>query len=168
MRNSSAMLAAASVLLLSGSVASAATAVVTSDLNVRRGQGTNHGVIGVIPGGSQVNATGCGDGWCYVREYGGFASAKYIDTASGAYAASVPGNRVQRRKSPRFYGPPNWRHGGLGTSHYVPGNRLDYRQSPRFYGPPDWRHGDLGTSSYVPGNRLEYRRSPRFFGPDQR
>jgi len=34
----------------------------------------------VLPRGSVVDVTGCGDGWCYVRSYGGYASAAYLDT----------------------------------------------------------------------------------------
>ena len=88
------MISAAGIVLLSVGAASAAPGVTTSDLNVRKGQGTNYGVIAVIPGGSQVNVTGCGDGWCYVHEYRGFASANYIDAASQAYAGYVPGNEA--------------------------------------------------------------------------
>ena len=170
------MISAAGIVLLSVGAASAAPGVTTSDLNVRKGQGTNYGVIAVIPGGSQVNVTGCGDGWCYVHEYRGFASANYIDAASQAYAGYVPGNRLSYPQRERFFGPPaadyaygrNW-----GTSYYVPGNRLRYPEPGRFFGPPAAEYrGKIDRTAeagwYFPGNRLEYRRPYRFFGPEPR
>jgi len=69
----------ACLLLFSTALAGAVPATATTDLNVRSGQGTNHRVVGVLPGGATVHVRGCGDGWCYVREYGGYASARYLD-----------------------------------------------------------------------------------------
>jgi len=63
---------------LGASAAMAAPAVTTSDLNVRAGQGTSHPVVGVLPEGSVVDVRGCGDGWCFVPELGGYASASYL------------------------------------------------------------------------------------------
>ncbi len=63
---------------LGASAAMAAPAVTTTDLNVRAGQGTSHPVVGVLPEGSVVDARGCGDGWCFVPELGGYASASYL------------------------------------------------------------------------------------------
>jgi uncharacterized protein YraI len=87
-RNS--LLGAAGFLLLSTGIAAAAPAQVMTDLNVRAGQGTNYPVIGVLPAGSVVDVSGCGDGWCYVRGAGGFASAAYLNPAGGPYAYSGP------------------------------------------------------------------------------
>jgi hypothetical protein len=75
----------AAILLITGGIASAASAVATTDLNVRSGQGTNNRVVGTIPGGSEVDVRGCGDGWCYVSEYGGYASARYLDRSYAGY-----------------------------------------------------------------------------------
>jgi uncharacterized protein YraI len=89
MRSSAKLIGATSILLLaSGVAASAGSAVVTTDLNLRAGQGTRYSVIGVMPRGSVVDVTGCGDGWCYVRDYGGYASARYLDAGRAAYAAA--------------------------------------------------------------------------------
>lgn len=63
---------------LGASAAIAAPAVTTTDLNVRAGQGTSHRVVGVLPEGSVVDVRGCGDGWCFVPELGGYASANYL------------------------------------------------------------------------------------------
>lgn len=96
MRHTTLIGIAATLLVSSAAVASAAPAVVTTDLNLRAGQGTNHSVIDVLPRGSMVDVTGCGDGWCYVRDRGGYASASYLDIGSDAYAAVAP---------PVIYGP---------------------------------------------------------------
>ena len=99
MRHTTTAIGLAATLLLSfTAVASATPAVVTNDLNLRAGQGTNHSVIDVLPQGSMVDVTGCGDGWCYVRDRGGYASASYLDVGSSAYAAIVP-------PPPVVYGP---------------------------------------------------------------
>lgn len=122
------LITAASIALFSAGAAQAAQGVTTNDLNVRKGQGTNYGVLAVIPGGSQVNVTGCSDG-CHVQEYRGLASANFIDATRGAYAGYVPGNRLRYPQPERFFGPPaadyafgpDW-----STSYYVPGNRLRF------------------------------------------
>jgi uncharacterized protein YraI len=68
-------------LLLATGVAAAAPARVATDLNVRSGEGTGYPVVAVMPAGSVVDVTGCADGWCFVGDYGGFASAAYLDRA---------------------------------------------------------------------------------------
>jgi uncharacterized protein YraI len=85
MRRALGFLGGAALLLMSTSTGLARPAVVSTDLNVRSGQGTGYPVTGVIPGGAMVDVTGCGDGWCYVRDYGGFASARYMDIGRAAY-----------------------------------------------------------------------------------
>jgi uncharacterized protein YraI len=81
---------AASILALSASAASAAPARAVTDLNVRSGESTAYPVIAVMPAGEPVTVTGCGDGWCYVQEYDGFASADYLDVAGVVYGAPPP------------------------------------------------------------------------------
>lgn len=173
MKRMSLLITTAGIVLLYAGAAQAAQGMTITDLNVRKGQGTNYGVLATIPGGSQVNVTGCGDGWCYVHEYGGFASANYIDATRGAYAGYVPGNRLRYRQPERFFGPPaaDYAFGLNGTSYYVPGNRPRYRQPERFFGPPPadyWGRDFVSSGYYWPGNRVEYRRPARFFGPEPR
>lgn len=80
------LLASAAALLFSTGLAAAAPAVADSDLNVRSGPGTQYAVIGVIPAGTAVNATGCSGSWCRVRHGGdaGWASSAYLDIGGGA------------------------------------------------------------------------------------
>jgi uncharacterized protein YraI len=80
---------AAGILALSAGAAAAATARVETDLNVRSGQGTGYPVIAVMPAGAIVDVSNCGDGWCYVRDYGGFASASYLDRAGVVYGSTT-------------------------------------------------------------------------------
>ena len=79
---------AGGLLLASASVASAAPATVTNDLNLRSGPGTGYAVVAVLPGGSIVNAYDCGGNWCRVSsaEGTGYASTSYLDVGGGAYA----------------------------------------------------------------------------------
>jgi len=80
---------AAGLLLASAGVASAAPASVTSDLNLRRGPGTNYGVITVLPAGATVNVLDCAGSWCEVAWRGGsgYASRSYLALGGGGYAA---------------------------------------------------------------------------------
>lgn len=81
---------AASALLLSAGIASAAT--VTNDLNLRRGPGTGYGVIDTMPAGAYVNVIGCTGNWCRVSWHGevGYASASYLGGGAPIYAAAPP------------------------------------------------------------------------------
>ncbi len=101
---------AATLMIGSAAVASAAPAVVATDLNLRAGPGTGYGVVAVLPAGATVNARNCGSGWCRVSYAGvtGFASASYLGTAMGSYAAAPPPPRIFA--GPRWYGPrTHWR-----------------------------------------------------------
>lgn len=83
---------AAGILLISAGAASAAPALVTGDLNLRSGPGTNFGVLAVLPGGATVNVVGCADGWCRIAWRGGYgyASSRYLDAGGTVYAAPPP------------------------------------------------------------------------------
>lgn len=98
------LLGAAGLLLASAGAAAAMPAVVTTDLNVRSGQGTEYPVVAVMPEGQAVNITGCSDGWCYVPRYGGYASARYLQTVGSAYAY-VPGYRYVAPREYRYEAP---------------------------------------------------------------
>jgi uncharacterized protein YraI len=80
---------AAGILLVS--VSTAAAAIVTSPLNLRRGPGTGFGVITTMPPGARVDVLECGGAWCRVAWRGleGFASASYL-AGGGAYAYAPP------------------------------------------------------------------------------
>src|SRR5665213_1323957 len=90
---------AAGLLLGSAGVAAAAPAVVTSDLNMRSGPGTNYGVVDVLPGGSTVDVLSCGGSWCRVASGGaeGYASRNYLSGERGPVYAEAP---------PVYVGPP--------------------------------------------------------------
>jgi uncharacterized protein YraI len=90
------LLGAGSALLLTAGAAAAAPAVVSTDLNMRSGPGTQYGVIGTIPGGATVDVDGCTGSWCAVNFNGrsGYASASYLQggaSVGGGAVAVVPG-----------------------------------------------------------------------------
>ncbi|MGH6771321.1 MAG: SH3 domain-containing protein [Xanthobacteraceae bacterium] len=128
---------AAGLLFLSTGLASAAPAVAATDLNVRAGEGTGYPVIAVMPAGEAVDVSGCADGWCYVRDYDGFASAAYLDMPGVAYGAApvyvappaavvVPG--------PVYHRPPHWNGRRIirrGLRHLRRDMRQDMRQDRR-------------------------------------
>ncbi|AVO44279.1 SH3 domain-containing protein [Phreatobacter cathodiphilus] len=119
--------AAAMVAALGVAPALARPAMVETDLNVRAGQGTSHPVISVLPEGTVVDVRGCGDGWCYVPELGGYASASYLQPVRGGamrpqrrapYAGPMAYDPVWRDG---YYDDPYVHGGGIGFSFGTPG-----------------------------------------------
>jgi uncharacterized protein YraI len=64
----------------------AAPGVVTSNVNVRSGPGTNYAVVDVAQRGQQVDVQQCQGSWCYVAKPGpdGWVSASYLSAGGGA------------------------------------------------------------------------------------
>lgn len=74
-------LSTASIAFLAMTAAAAAwPAEVMTDLNMRAGPGTNHGVVMVMPGGAIVDVRGCQANWCEVAYANriGFASSNFL------------------------------------------------------------------------------------------
>lgn len=94
----------AGVLAVAATVAAEARPVlVTADLNVRVGPGTEHPSVGVIRGGSTAEVGRCFSGWCEIFWNGlrGFSSQAYLDgdgPPPAAYAPPPP-------PPPVYYGP---------------------------------------------------------------
>lgn len=91
------------VVLLAGAAAAAlaapglaqSIATVTTDLNLRSGPGTTHGIVGVAPARSSIEVIRCdaGGGWCEVAFEGtrAYASAAYLEMgAPGAVTVATP------------------------------------------------------------------------------
>jgi uncharacterized protein YraI len=76
------------VALFSATAAQAANAIVTTNLNLRTGPGTNYQSLGAIPNGARVDVRGCtsGYGWCQVDYAGrfGWASSRYLAIREGS------------------------------------------------------------------------------------
>lgn len=76
------------VALFSATAAHAANAIVTTNLNLRTGPGTNYPSVGSIPNGARVDVSGCtsGYGWCQVNYAGrfGWASSRYLAVREGS------------------------------------------------------------------------------------
>ena len=84
--------ASAGVLLaLSTAGAAAAPALAVNNVNLRQGPGTTYTIIMTIPGGSNVDVSGCNGQWCQVTFQGqnGYAIATSFDQGGGA---PPPGN----------------------------------------------------------------------------
>jgi uncharacterized protein YraI len=82
---------AAAVIVLGASLAAQARPVlVTADLNVRTGPGTQYPSVGVIRGGSNAEVGRCFNGWCEVVWGGlrGFSSQAYLDGFGPSYGPS--------------------------------------------------------------------------------
>lgn len=79
-----AVAAAAVVVLLPA--AYAAPGVMTSNVNVRSGPGTNYAVVDTVRRGTQVDVQQCQGSWCYIAKAGpdGWVSASYLSAAGGA------------------------------------------------------------------------------------
>jgi uncharacterized protein YraI len=74
-------LAAAAFVVGATALAEARPVLVTADLNVRVGPGTEHQSIGVIPGGSTAEVGRCYTGWCEIAwgRLRGFSSQAFLD-----------------------------------------------------------------------------------------
>jgi len=106
-------LISAAVLAATAGFASAqiAPALVLSDLNLRAEPTTHAPSLGVIPGGTTINAGPCSYGWCQTFLGGqmGFVSERYLDFGGPAgprvYGAPPPPPPVVY-SPPVIYGPP--------------------------------------------------------------
>jgi uncharacterized protein YraI len=75
------------LLLASAGAAAASPAVVSNDLKMRSGPGTNFGVVSTMPAGATVNVFSCSGAWCRVAwgNRQGFVSRSYLEMGGGAY-----------------------------------------------------------------------------------
>jgi uncharacterized protein YraI len=78
------LLAAASI-MLSCELAAAEPALVTRNINLRAGPGTNFEIVTSIPGGSTVDAADCKGEWCSVHfgKHAGHAIRSALDFGDG-------------------------------------------------------------------------------------
>jgi SH3 domain-containing protein len=114
----------------------AAPALAINDVNMRQGPGTTYPIITTIPGGSNVEVTGCQGQWCSVAWHGrsGYAIATSLDQGGDAPpprgAARPPGS-----ESP----PPPPSAADAPIAAYPPGAQPPppgYGPPPGYYGPP--------------------------------
>jgi hypothetical protein len=132
------LLASAGALaMLSGGLAAAKPATVVSDVNLRKGPGTDSEIVTLIPKGTMVEVGTCTNGWCQVTWNGmdGYSIAPNLGLGpkparppQGApypagYPAPPPGVVV---------GPPVY---------YGPGPYYAYGPYPYPYYGPYWRRG---------------------------
>ncbi|WP_099866741.1 SH3 domain-containing protein [Pararhizobium haloflavum] len=138
--------AAFAVGLFGASSAMAASALVTTDLNIRSGPGTQYRSVGVLPNGAVVNVAGCTSGysWCRVnyQGYDGWASSRYLAQQEGGYAGRSYNSTAAAIGIPLIAGVV------IGS---VLSNDDDYyvRRPGRYYRDRDWR------------DRREWRRDAR-------
>lgn len=155
------LLAAASALVLSAGVASAAPAITQSAVNMRAGPGTQYPVVTTLPARAAVDVAGCDGSWCQVSWNGadGYVNAGYLQMAGGPGPVAVsPGYYDEEPDygvyvAPRLYGPAygyrhdgRWNRGNTWTNN--PGRpgrpamigRPGVPGGPGFAGPPaNWR-----------------------------
>jgi hypothetical protein len=95
--------AAALFVLGAAAAAEARPVLVTADLNVRTGPGTEHPSVGVIRGGSTAEVGRCFQGWCEISwgPLRGFSSQAYLDGFGPPPAATY----VAPPPPPVYYGP---------------------------------------------------------------
>jgi uncharacterized protein YraI len=162
------LLAAASALVLSAGVASAAPAITKSTVTMRAGPGPQYPIVMRVPARAAVDVEGCNSGWCEVNWNG---ADGYVN-AGALRLAGAPGPAVSSRSyyydeepdygvyvAPGFYGPAygyrhhrqsndggRWQRGpGRPTATARPG-----APQPGFAGPPaNWR-GNPGIGQRTP------------------
>jgi hypothetical protein len=114
---------------------------VNTNVNLRRGPGTNYTVITLIPAGSPVAVGDCNGGWCQVTFQGqdGYVIATSlgqggapVPPASRAAAAGPPPGYPPDYPVPVYVAPPPY---------YGPYYYYGYRPYYYGYGPYGWRGG---------------------------
>jgi SH3-like domain-containing protein len=129
--------AAGVLLALSAASAAAAPALAVNNVNLRQGPGTTYTVIMTIPGGSNVDVSGCSE-WCQVTFQGqhGYAVATSFDQGGGAPPPAAAG------PPPAGYaGPP----AGPPSAGYAPA------PPPGYAGPPPGAGPDVPIPVYPGG-----------------
>lgn len=71
----------------------AAPGVVTSNVNVRSGPGTNYGVVDTVRSGAQVDVQQCQGSWCYIAKAGpdGWISSRFLSAGGRPVNPAQPG-----------------------------------------------------------------------------
>ncbi|GAA5629264.1 hypothetical protein Brsp05_04563 [Brucella sp. NBRC 12953] len=163
----------------------AASAIVTTSLNLRTGPGTQYRTLGSIPNGVGVVVAGCtsGYGWCRVSYAGmdGWASSRYIavrtsggystddNFGSSAAAIGIPliagiaiGSAINNNN---YYDGPGWGRGwgpGWGPRPYA-----GWRGGPNYYNGCIGRNCQSGWGPPRPhwGDRPGWRDHPGYHHP---
>ena len=127
--------------VLGADLAAAKPATVASDVNLRKGPGTDSEIITLIPRGTMVEVSTCTNGWCQVSWNGqdGYSIATNLGLGGPAPVRRRPvADEYDYPPPPGTYGPPPG---------YVVGPPL-YYEPPVYYSPyyrpfygPVWRGG---------------------------
>jgi hypothetical protein len=154
----------AALLALSAQCA-AAPALATNNVNMRQGPGTTYPIITTIPGGSNVEVSGCQGEWCSVTWHGqsGYAIETSLDQGGppppGAGGPPPPPG-AGGPPPPGAGGPPP--PGAAVQGPYPPGPPPPpppgYYGPPAYYGPPGYYY------PYYYGPRPYYYGRPYFYG----
>ncbi|QPC88407.1 SH3 domain-containing protein [Mesorhizobium sp. NBSH29] len=113
------------------SIASAAQAYVTGNVNVRSGPGTGYARITTLPAGARVTIRTCQRNWCQISRSGlrGWMSANYLDRAYSGRPVVV--------QRPIIVNPPYYRpHRPRPPHARPPGNRPPHVRPPNRPRPP--------------------------------
>src|SRR5262245_34408042 len=132
-------------LALSLERAAADPALAVSDLNIRSGPGAQYPLAGRIPGGSTVEASNCGGGWCTVRwgRRSGYVNQSFLDFGGDVPpGVAIPVAPPGSYPSSHYYPPP---------ADYVPPPPV-YRE-PYGHPPPDDAPPDDGPGPGGPAYR---------------
>jgi SH3 domain-containing protein len=139
--------------------ANAATAVTTSNVNLRQGPSTDYPVITTLPGNTAVEIEGCAQGWCKVDYAGaaGWMSEDFLQGLSSPPAIVlpvpiiVPGRHHHLR--PPIYRPPVVRPPIVRPPHHRPPGIHPPRPMPPGIHPPRPPHHRPPGGGRPPGGR---------------
>jgi uncharacterized protein YraI len=148
------LLAAASAVLLSAGIASAAPAITKSAVTMRAGPGPQYQAVGRLPARAAVDVEGCNVGWCAVswRGAGGYVNAGLLQIAR-APGLVVSGSDYYYDEPPDYlyampglYGPASRHHRRWSGEHRQynrpPVTAQPSRPQPGFAGPPAVSRGN--------------------------
>jgi uncharacterized protein YraI len=161
------------------SAASAAPATVVADINMRRGPGTNFGVVAVIPEGVTVDRGRCAsNNWCRVSWNGrsGFIKGSYM--VAGQRGGRVVRQRVYEEPEETIYveraprvvvTPPIFGYGYEQPAPYYYGGQRYVRpnyapQNYGYRGGPQRNYGYQNQDNQNYGNQRRYDQNPAYYG----
>ena len=115
---------------------SAGSAVVSANVNLRSGPGTDSEILATIPAGSTVRVGPCEGEWCPVTWNGqsGYAIARNLNLGGSRQAGAYPAQPGYQPGYPDEYGPPGYAPGYGPPVVYGPA----YYYGPRVYWGPGW------------------------------
>jgi uncharacterized protein YraI len=149
------------------SVALAAPAVTTANVNLRQGPSTDYQIIVTVPASAAVDVEGCASGWCKVDYAGsaGWISEDYLQGLSSPPVIVLPPPVVVLPGRHHHYYPPHHRPPVV-VPPRPPGTRPPHHRPPGIHPPPQRPPHQRPPGTNPPPHRPPVARPPTHRPPN--